>query len=83
MKKILAVLTMVLILLTLTACGNQTMFDTQYTFEKAKINFGGEIIDVNIKQWNDYEDGSVQIITTDGRVYLTDYINVLLMNGAN
>lgn len=80
MKKVIAVLTIILMLVTLTACGNQTMFDTQYTFEKAKIDFGGEVIEVNVKQWNDYDDGSVQIIATDGRIYLTDYINVLLIH---
>lgn len=80
MKKAIVVLIIILILVTLTACGNQTILDTQYTFEKAKIEFGGEVIEINVKQWNDYEDGSVQIIATDGRIYLTDYINVLLMH---
>ena len=37
MKKVILVLTIVLILITLTACGNQTIFDTQYTFEKLKL----------------------------------------------
>ncbi len=83
MKKAMAILTIILILAILTACGNQTILDTKYTFEKAKIQFGGEVIEVNVKQWNDYEDGSVQIITTDGKVYLTDYINVLLIQGVN
>ena len=68
--------------LMLSACGNRQIIDTKWTFTKAKINIGNEMIEVNVKSWKDYDNGdtSIQIVAEDGKVYLTDKKNVLLMS---
>ena len=65
----------------LAGCGNRQIIDTKWTFTKAKIAIGNEMIEVNVKSWKDYDNGdtSVQVVATDGTVYLTDKKNVLLM----
>ena len=81
MKRVLA-LVLVMVLL-LSACGNQLVIDTNYRFDKAKIEFGGEVIEVTVDKWNDYEGDSVQIHFKDAKgnthVWLTHYENVILM----
>lgn len=76
-KKLIA--TTILLSLLLTGC-NRQVFDTNWTFTKAKINFGGDIIEIELKSWKDYEDTTIQLIDKDGKVYLTDVKNVLLTN---
>jgi uncharacterized lipoprotein NlpE involved in copper resistance len=68
-------------ILMLVGCGNRQLIDTKWTFNKAKISIGNEIIEVQVKSWLDYEGGdtSIQVVATDGTVYLTDKKNVLLM----
>lgn len=65
----------------LTGCGNRQLLDTKWTFKKAKITIGNEMIEVNVKSWKDYDNGdtSVQVVAEDGTVYLTDKKNVLLI----
>lgn len=67
-------------MLLFTGCGNKQIFDTQWTFTKAKIYFGGEIIEIDIDKWVDYDDTTIQLIDKNGKVYLTDIKNVILMN---
>jgi hypothetical protein len=63
-----------------TGCGNKQIFDTKFTFTKAKIIMGTETIEVNVKSWKDYEnDTQMQIIADDGTVYLVDKANILLI----
>lgn len=77
MKKI--VVALLLSLVVLTGCGNQTIIDTKWTFNEAVVNIAGEYETIKIKRWSDYDGGTVQIITTDGRVILTHYTNVVLI----
>jgi hypothetical protein len=63
----------------LTGCGNKTVLDTKYTFNKAKIYIGNEVIELEVAQWKDYDDSDqIQIIDKNGKVYLTHASNVLL-----
>ena len=41
---------------------------------------GNESIEVDIESWKDYDDTSIQVKSTDGKVYLTDLKNVLLIS---
>lgn len=68
-------------MMVLTGCGNKDLFDTNYTYNKAVINLqNGETIEVDIKQWTDYDDGEqIQIIAKDGTVYLTSSYNCTLI----
>lgn len=72
MKKIIAILMIILILVSMVACGNKDMFDTVYTYDYAIIAFpDGTSKKVEIAQWTDYEDGDqLQITATDGTIYL-------------
>jgi len=72
---------MILLLITgfiFTGC-NRQIIDTSWNFNKAKIIIGTEVIEVDVKQWKDYEDTTIQIISEDGKVYLTDLKNVILI----
>lgn len=82
MKKLI-ILTLVLALLVtmLTSCGNMDLWDTNYTFDRAIIKMpDGEVLEVEIKQWCDYEGEQVQIVAKDGTVYLVSTYNCILIN---
>jgi hypothetical protein len=82
MKKLIT-LTLVLALLVtmLTGCGNMNLWDTNYTFDRAIIKMpDGTTLEVEIKQWCDYEGEQVQIIAKDGTVYLVSTYNCILIN---
>lgn len=72
MKKIIAMILALIMIVCLTACGNMDMFDTNYTYDRAIIKLAnGEVVEVDIKQWGDYDGEQLQIIAKDGTVYLT------------
>lgn len=78
-KKLIA--TTILLSIFLTGCGNrQVLIDTHWTFTKAKIDFGGEILEIELESWKDYDDTTIQLVDKDGNVYLTDIKNVLMTN---
>lgn len=79
-KKALAVMLFAMII-SFTGCGNKDMFDTNYTYNRAIIDLqNGEFVDVEVKQWTDYDDGEqIQIISTDGTVYLVSSYNCTLI----
>lgn len=78
MKKVLLSL---LALFVLTGCGNSTIIDTNYTFDKAIIKMpDGEIKEVKIQKWADYEGEQVQITDEDGTIYLVSTFNCVLIN---
>lgn len=78
MKKF--IIAIVLGALLLTSC-NQAMFDTTYKFDRAIIKISEEqTIEIQVKTWQDYENSdTVQIMDTNGNVYLTHYSNVVLI----
>lgn len=82
MKKKVLVTILATTILGLTGCGNKDLWDTNYTYDRAIIALpNGESIEVEIKQWTDYEDGDqLQIIAKDGTVYLTSTLNCTLIN---
>lgn len=78
-KKILTILTMTMMALGLTACGNQQLFDTTYTFDYAIIDtLNGEVVEGEVQSWNDYEGEQLQIVI-DGVTYLTHSKNVIMI----
>ena len=79
MKRIFA-LFMVLVLLVLLAGCNYQMVDTVYDFDRAIIVIGDRTIEVEVKGWRDFEDSDqLQIVATDGTVYLTDTTRCVLI----
>ena len=82
MKKIIAIILSALMLVaTLTGCGNKDMWDTNYTYDKAIISMpDGTILEGKISNWTDYEDGDQIQVTIDGKVYLVHSSNIVLIN---
>ena len=81
-KKIVLLLTTIVMVLSLTACGNKTLLDTTYTFDEAIIRLpDGSVISGEITTWTDYEDGdSLQITLKDGNTYLVHASNAVLIS---
>lgn len=70
-----------LILGTLSGCGNRQLFDTTYTFDRAIISMpDGSIISGTVSSWKDYEDGDQIQVVIDGTTYLVHSSNIVLMN---
>ena len=80
-KKILATILGIGLILGMCSCGNQDMFDTTYTFNKAIIKLpNGEIVEGKVESWTDMSDYQTQMqIKIDGVTYLTDINNVVLI----
>ena len=83
MKKYIALLMALLMVLTLCGCGfkNYDFMDTNYSFDKAVIKLpDGDAITVDIKKWADSQDGEQLTITdTDGKIYLVNSVNCVLI----
>ena len=80
MKRVLCSLLISGLGILAVGCGNQQLLDTQYTYNKAIIGFpDGSVKEVEVKKWNDYDDTSIQIISEEGEIYLTDLKNVVLL----
>lgn len=78
-KVVILVLVLVSLVITLSACGNQKIFDTTYYFGKAIISLpNGECVEGKVDNWTDYESDAVQV-KIDGVTYLTHYDNVCLI----
>lgn len=80
-KKILAIILGIGLVLGMCSCGNQDIFDTTYTFDKAIIKLpNGEIIEGEVENWTDMSSYPTQMqIKIDGVTYLTDVSNVVLI----
>lgn len=80
MKKVIALLLLLCMLLLCTACGNRSLFDTTYTFNRAIISLpDGSFIQGTVESWRDYDDGDQLQVTIDGVTYLTHASNVVLI----
>lgn len=80
MKKIIGIICMIVMLLSLTGCGNKTLLDTTYKFDRAIIQMpNGEIVEGEVQTWNDYEDGDQIQVKIDGVIYLVHSSNIVLI----
>lgn len=79
MKKLVL---LVLASIALVGCGNQTLFDTTYTFKYAEVKLpNGSVKSGAVKEWKDYDDATVQVKFEDGTVLYTHSSNVILSVG--
>lgn len=59
MKSKVKILLIIFVLSALTGCGNRTLLDTTYTYDRAIIQLAdGTVVDTKIKSWTDYEGGT-------------------------
>jgi ribosomal protein S1 len=81
MKKLIAlVLVVVLAMCVLTGC-NKQLFDATYSFERAIIYLpNGEVIEGEVTSWTDYEDGDQIQVTINGKTYLVHSSNIVLIS---
>jgi hypothetical protein len=65
----------------MTGCGNMTVFDITYSFERATVDLhNGEVVEGVVEQWLDFEDSDMIQVKIDGKVYLTHSVNVVLIS---
>ena len=71
MKKIIITLLVVAMLAIMVGC-NRDMIDTNYSYDRAIIQLAnGDVVEMDIAKWRDYEGEQIQITAKDGTVYLT------------
>lgn len=63
------------------AWGNQSWFDTTWSFEYVQIAMpDGSWVEGEVQSWQDYEDSDVIQVQVNDKVYLTHYMNVVLVS---
>ena len=81
--KIKLVTLVVMILCTLfalTGCSNYDHFDTVRTYDYAIIRFPNDTVkELKLKSWRDYEGEQLQLIDTNGNIYLVSSFNCVLV----
>ena len=81
MKKLTLTIIAAVMLFILTGCGNKDYFDTKCTFNKAIVRMpSGEVVEMNVKSWSDYEGEQIQITNTDGVTYVVSSYNCVLVS---
>ena len=81
MKKILAVLVLMIMMVALTGCGNRDMFDTVYTYDEAVLSMAdGTIVRGKVENWRDYSDGEQIQVKINGVTYLVNSVNITLIH---
>lgn len=80
MKKIIALVAAVILVLSLVGCGNRQLIDTTHTFDRAIINLpNGDVVEGEVKSWKDYDGDQIQV-KIDDTTYLTHVSNVVLIS---
>ena len=81
MKKFLvAIFISMLLVITLSGCGNKQVFDTTYKFDKAIISLpNGKVVEGKVDSWKDYEDGDQIQVKINGVTYLVHSSDVVLI----
>lgn len=82
-NKILKISVLVIMIIVsvfaLTGC-NQTIIDTNYTFDRAIVVLNdGTRMEIEIKEWRDYDGEQLQIKGKDGKTYLVSSFNTILI----
>lgn len=69
--------------LLLSGCGNYTILDTKYSFNKAIIFDEDSATIIEIEKWTDYDGEQLQLQTKDGAFILTSSYDTKLMDDRN
>lgn len=80
MKKLVAIILILAMIFTLSACGyNKQIIDLDYKFNYAIIFLpDGTTIEGEVSSWNDYEASDMIQVKIDGVTYLIHSANVIL-----
>lgn len=80
MKRILALIFVLALLIVVLAGCNKQIFDTTYGFDKAIIYLpNGEVVEGKVDAWTDFEDGDQIQVKIDGVTYLVHSMNAVLI----
>ncbi len=80
MKKVIAMILVLLMGLPLLGC-NKQMVDLTYSYERAIIQLpNGEIVEGKVSSWTDFEDGDQIQVKIDGKTYLVHSSNIVLIS---
>jgi hypothetical protein len=81
-KKISIILSAIILIVVsafITGCScNQRIWDTNYTYNRCLVREGDVWVEYVVDSWNDYEDGTVTVWTTDGQMIFTHTTNIIL-----
>lgn len=81
-KKLAIILAAAMMAATFAGC-NKQLVDTTFKYDRAVIMMpDGEIVDVGIKSWTDFEDGDqIQVKGDNGVTYLVHSSNIVMVAG--
>lgn len=80
MKKLTALISMLILVLALTGC-NKQMVDLTYSYERAILSLpNGEVVEGKVSSWTDFEDGDQIQVRIDGKTYLIHSSNIVLIS---
>lgn len=80
-KRIIGVLTAVMMTAMMLAGCNKQLIDITYSYERAIIELpNGEIIEGKVSSWTDYEDGDQIQVKIDGKQYLVHSSKIVLIS---
>ena len=80
MKKVIAMVLVLLMGLSLLGCNKQVV-DLTYSYERAIILLpNGEVIEGKVSSWTDFEDGDQIQVKIDGKTYLVHSSNIVLIS---
>ena len=93
MKKIIAIILVIISIFTFAACGvvatddttkrpwsNKDWVDTVYYYDEATLLLqDGTVVRGQVEQWTDFEEGDQIQIRINGKTYLTHISNVTLI----
>ena len=79
MKKLFAILLVIVMMVALCAC-NKQMFDTTLKYDRAIISLpDGTVISGQVQAWSDYADGDQIQVKIDGVTYLVHSSQIVLI----
>ena len=80
MKKLVALLLILVLMLVFTGC-NKQLVDLTYSYERAILSLpNGEVIEGKISSWTDFEDGDQIQVKINGKTYLVHSSNIVLIS---
>lgn len=80
MKKIIAIISAVVVIMSASACNKQVV-DLTYKFDKAIVRLAnGEVVEGKLQSWMDYENSDQIQVKIDGKSYLVHAANCTLID---
>lgn len=78
---VVAFLLLACILVMFTGCGNMSLIDTTWSFERAIIFLpDGEKLEGKVSNWVEYDGSDMLQVTINGKTYLTHSSNVVMIS---